>query len=117
MCDCRRPSSAYFGPPRSDAGGDRRPHATHGEDASRPRREHREDEHEPQRLPDGAAAPCEARLGEHQEEAEEDELDDGAGERVDRAGGDGRGRRDPLALEEADVDRHPREVRGRATFM
>ena len=52
----------------------------------------------------------ERRLGEDQEEGEEERLDDGARERVDRAGRDGGGRREALPLEEADVDGHPRQV-------
>ena len=55
----------------------------------------------------------ERRLGEDQEKGEQEPLDDGARERVDRAGGDGGGRRQALPLEEADVDGHPRQVGGK----
>ena len=74
--------------------------------------EDREHEQQPQRFVGGGVQlDGHARPGEDEEEAEQDQLDDGARERVDRARGDRRRGRDPLPLEEADVDRHPGEVR------
>src|SRR5580765_7052838 len=46
----------------------------------------------------------EARLAEDEQRAEEQQLDAGADQRVDRTRGDGGSRRDALALEEADAD-------------
>ncbi len=45
---------------------------------------------------------------EQQERHEQDRLDDEAADAVERAGGDGRARRNTLALEEPDVDRDAR---------
>ena len=59
----------------------------------------------------------EARLGEQEQDAEQEHLDDRARERVDRPGRDGSGRRHAVTLEEADVDRHAREVRRQRDFM